>query len=135
MFAKLVALFILVPLIEVLLLIKIGEWVGFGPTILLVVVTGFIGASLARQQGFKVWSRIQTELQAGRMPAADVIDGLLILIGGIVLLTPGLLTDLCGFALMIPPVRRWIRILLERRFQATRRQFRPESRADDVIDI
>lgn len=135
MFSKLLALFFLVPLIEVLLLIKIGEWVGFGPTILLVIVTGFIGASLARQQGFKVWSRIQTELQAGRMPAADVIDGLLILIGGIVLLTPGLLTDLCGFALMIPRVRRRIRILLEKRFQATRRKSRPESRADDVIDI
>lgn len=134
MFAKLLALFICVPLIELMLLIQIGEWIGLWPTIALVVVTGFLGASLARQQGFKVWTRIQTELNAGRMPAADVLDGLLILIGGIVLLTPGLLTDLCGFALMVPGVRRRVRAEVEKRFR-NRQEKRNARGEEDVIDI
>jgi UPF0716 protein FxsA len=138
MFARLLALFICVPLIELMLLIQLGQWVGLGPTIALVVVTGFLGATLARQQGFRVWTKIQMELQAGRMPASDMIDGLLILIGGIVLLTPGLLTDFCGFALMIPQVRRWLKSRLEKRFQVISRRHRPRAGntgRGNVIDI
>ena len=134
MFARLLVLFICVPLIELFLLIQLGKVVGIVPTIALVVVTGFIGASLARQQGFRVWGRIQAEMQAGRVPAADLIDGLLILIGGIVLLTPGLLTDLCGFALMVPGIRKWMRARLEKRFRLVSNRYRPGSKAD-VIDV
>ncbi|MCB0292521.1 MAG: FxsA family protein, partial [Calditrichaeota bacterium] len=105
MFAKLLFLFIAIPLAELALLVKLGEVLGFWPTIGLVIVTGILGASLAKAQGFMIYARIQQELAAGRMPTGELLDGLLILIGGIVLLTPGLLTDLCGFALLIPPLR------------------------------
>jgi UPF0716 protein FxsA len=99
-----------------LILIKMGELIGFWPTILLVVVTGVVGATLAKMQGFLVLTRIQKELGAGRIPKDEVIEGLLVLVGGIVLLTPGLLTDFCGFALMIPPFRRWVASLLKAHF-------------------
>ena len=134
MFARLLVLFIAIPLIELALLIQIGEWAGIGPTVALVIVTGILGAHLARQQGFKVWAKIQRELQSGKIPASDLVDGLLILIGGIVLLTPGLLTDLCGFALMVPAVRRFLKSRLNRRFQimSTKHRARPE---EDVIDV
>ncbi len=116
MISKLILIFITIPLIEMLILIKMGELIGFWPTILLVVVTGIVGATLAKMQGFLVLTRIQRELNAGRIPKDEVIEGLLVLVGGIVLLTPGLLTDLCGFALMIPAVRRWVARLLKARF-------------------
>lgn len=141
MFFRLLALFVLVPLIELYLLFWIGGRIGPIPTISLVVVTGFIGASLARQQGFKVWTRIQSELNSGNMPAGELIDGFLVLIGGIVLLTPGLLTDLCGFALMIPSVRASLKARLEKRFQMTSKGPRqdsgpsPQASQDDVIDV
>ena len=138
MFFRLLALFIFVPLVELYLLFRIGAKIGPAPTIGLVVVTGFIGASLARQQGFKVWTPIQSELNAGKMPAGELIDGLLVLIGGIVLLTPGLLTDLCGFALMIPAVRDALKTRLEKRFlkNADRSRTPPKTQTqDDVIDV
>ena len=117
MFPKLLTLFVAVPLVELFLLIKLGEWMGFWPTVWLVITTGFIGASLARWQGFTVLSRIQQDLAIGRMPADKIVDGLMILIGGIVLLTPGLLTDCLGFLLMIPAFRNFARKLAKGRFQ------------------
>lgn len=136
MFFRLLALFICVPLIELYLLFWIGGRIGPVPTIGLVVVTGFLGASLARQQGFKVWRRIQSELNSGQMPAGELIDGFLVLIGGIVLLTPGLLTDLCGFALMIPAVRAAMKTRLEKRFRLSASQSQPTSESEkDVIDV
>ena len=122
MFLRLLALFILLPVIELALLVQLGQWVGVAWTVLIVVATGFLGATLARRQGLRTWLGIQAELRAGRMPAAALLDGLLILIGGIVLLTPGILTDLCGFALLAPPVRRGLRSRLRKRLeQAVRR--------------
>ncbi|MCH8069451.1 MAG: membrane protein FxsA [Candidatus Marinimicrobia bacterium] len=117
MLAKLILLFVGIPFIEMMLLIKLGEVFGFWNTILLVVGTGVLGAYLAKAQGFWIWLQIQQELQTGRMPAEKLIDGFLILIGGIVLLTPGLLTDIFGFALLVPFSRnmfkKWIRSKLE----------------------
>lgn len=115
-FTRLLFLFIVVPLVELALLVKIGEIIGFWPTIGLVVVTGIIGASLAKAQGLRVFIKIRNELNAGRLPAAELLDGLLILVGGLVLLTPGLLTDLCGFALMVPAVRALLRKYLQKKF-------------------
>ncbi len=115
-FTRLLILFIVVPLIELALLVKIGEIIGFWPTIALVVVTGIIGAGLAKTQGLRVFIKIRNELNAGRLPAAEMLDGLLILVGGLVLLTPGLLTDLLGFALMVPAVRAFLRKYLRKKF-------------------
>lgn len=118
MFPKLLLLFIGLPLLELAILVKLGEVIGFWPTIGLVVVTGILGASLARAQGFMVYTRIQSELAAGRIPAGELVDGLLILIGGIVLLTPGLLTDLFGFALLLPWIRALFKGWLQRKFSS-----------------
>lgn len=116
MLPKLIALFVGLPLIELAILVKLGELMGFWPTIGLVVITGFLGAYLAKLQGFWIFRRIQNELAAGRMPANELVDGLLILIGGIVLLTPGLLTDLFGFSLLIPWIRTQIKAWLMAKF-------------------
>jgi UPF0716 protein FxsA len=117
MFTRLLALFVLLPLIELALLIQIGQWIGLGWTLALVVATGFLGATLARRQGLRAWVAIQAELRAGRMPARELMDGLLVLIGGIVLLTPGVLTDLAGFALLVPATRAAFKRGLRRRLE------------------
>jgi UPF0716 protein FxsA len=117
MFIRLLALFILLPLVELAILIQVGQWIGVLWTLALVVATGFLGAALARRHGVKAWIAIRDELRAGRMPAAALADGLLILIGGIVLLTPGLLTDLFGFAMLVPASRNAFKKALSRRFE------------------
>ncbi len=118
MFGKLLFLFILVPFIEISLLIKLGSVIGFWPTLLIQVVTGILGASLARLQGLLVWGKIQAELQVGRVPAEDMLNGVLIFAAGIVLMTPGLLTDLVGFALLLPPTRNIFKRWLRRQFDS-----------------
>lgn len=105
MFLRLLLLFSLVPLIELFLLIKVGTLIGPWATVLLVIGTGVLGATLARVQGLRALNRVQAELQAGHMPGEALVDGLLILAAGLVLLTPGILTDLAGFALLTPPGR------------------------------
>lgn len=108
MIARLALLFILVPLLELVVLIQLGQVVGLWPTIGLVVVTGAIGAAMARTQGLKTLFAFQASAAEGRIPAEELQDGLAILVGGALLLTPGLLTDLVGFALLAPPTRTWI---------------------------
>ena len=117
MFLKLLLLFSLVPLFELWLLIRVGGYVGLLPTILLVASTGVVGASLARSQGFLVINQIQGNLNSGKLPANSLIEGLLILIGGVMLLTPGLVTDIAGFSLVLPKSRAWLRELLKRKFK------------------
>lgn len=118
MLGRLLVLFVGVPLVEMVLLIQIGQLVGLWPTLFLVVCTGILGAALARREGWRVWRRVQDELAAGRMPAESLVDGLLILIAGAVLLTPGLLTDAVGFFLLVPSGRRLIRRAVSERFKA-----------------
>lgn len=117
MFGKLLLAFTVIPLIELYLLILIGQAIGAFPTIALVVLTGTLGASLARQQGFSVWTRINREMNAGHFPANDMIDAVLILASGVTLLTPGVITDIIGFLLLIPVTRRPVREFLKRRFR------------------
>jgi len=116
MFGKLLLLFVLLPLLELAILVRLGGVLGFWPTIGIVVVTGGVGALLARSQGIRVLSGIRTELAVGRMPTDRLVDGLLILVGGAVLLTPGLLTDVLGLALLIPFTRRRFKAAVRRRF-------------------
>jgi UPF0716 protein FxsA len=108
MFARIALLFIVIPLVELALLIQIGRFVGLWPTIGLVVLTGAVGAALARAQGLRVLWAFQEATSQGRLPAQAIQDGLAILVGGALLLTPGLLTDLVGFSLLIPPTRSWV---------------------------
>jgi len=108
-FGRLLLLFTVVPALELFLLIQLGRYVGFWPTAALVLGTGVVGAWLARREGLKVLRAVNTEMAEGRMPTDHLLDGLLILLAGAVLLTPGLLTDAVGFVLLAPPGRRVIR--------------------------
>jgi UPF0716 protein FxsA len=117
MFIRLLTIFIIIPLIELVILIKVGSYIGLWPTILIVVLTGIIGAFLARYQGFMIINKIKSEVSSGKVPARELIDGLLILIGGIVLLTPGFLTDICGFFLLIPYTRNFIKGFVRSHFE------------------
>lgn len=102
---KLLLLFTLVPLLEIWILIELGAIIGSWTTILLIASTGFVGVFLARSQGFAVLYRMRMDMEAGLVPADQLFDGACILIGGALLLTPGLLTDLLGFSLLIPQTR------------------------------
>ncbi|MFW6022108.1 MAG: FxsA family protein [Halanaerobiaceae bacterium] len=116
LFIRLVLIFTLVPLIELALLIELSQYFGIMPTIILVAGTGLIGVSIARRQGYSVVNGIKTKLRQGIMPADDLIGGLLILIGGAMLLTPGLLTDLTGFLLILPLTRKFFAKIVKDKF-------------------
>lgn len=105
MFIKLLAIFIFVPLMELYILLEAGRIIGIGATIGLIVTTGFAGAWLARSQGVEILRRIQEETARGQMPAITLIDGALVLVGGLLLLTPGFFTDILGFSFLVPLTR------------------------------
>ena len=109
MFIRLLLLFALVPLVELALLIELGQYVGTWPTVGLVVGTGAAGAALARAQGMGAWGRLRRASAEGAFPGDELFDGVLIAGGGLLLLTPGLLTDLIGFTALVP----WTRALLK----------------------
>lgn len=114
---RLFLLIALLPLVELWLLFEIGKVIGSGPTILLVLGTGLLGALLLRSQGFYILSQIRADLEQGIIPGDKLFDGLCVLIGGLFLVTPGLITDLSGFLLLIPYTRRWFKTILRRFLQ------------------
>jgi len=130
MFLRLLLLFTVVPLIELFLLVKLGTMIGIGATVLIVICTGILGAWLARWQGLGVLRRLTEDLNKGRLPADALIDGLLILIAGAVLLTPGLITDALGFLLLVPQGRAFVRRLIRARFEK-----RTVNGDPDIIDV
>lgn len=111
---RLALLFVVVPVVELVLLVQLGQVVGLWPTLGLVLATGLAGAALARAEGVRVFFAFQRELAQGRLPGRPLLDGISVLVGGAFLLTPGILTDLAGFTLLLPPTRRW----LQRRVRA-----------------
>jgi len=117
MLFKLILLFTITPIIELAILIKLGQEIGLWPTLAIVISTGILGASLAKWQGWGVIRRMRSDLEIGRMPTQALFDGLLILVGGALLLTPGIITDLLGFSLLIPSTRRLVQAYLKRRFK------------------
>ena len=124
MFLKLFLAFTLIPVVELYVLIKVGSVIGALNTILLVILTGASGAYLARLQGLQTMFRVRARLQQGEMPAEDLLDALIILAAGIVLLTPGFLTDIAGLLLLLPVTRRkfkkWLRRNLDQWLQNSR---------------
>jgi UPF0716 protein FxsA len=129
MFLKLFLIFTLIPLSELYLLIKIGHYVGALNTILIVILTGVIGASLARIQGIKTMMRVRDSLDRGEVPAEGLLDALLIFGAGVVLLTPGFITDLAGIGLLIPQTRSWFKAWLRVRL----REWIEKNRANIVV--
>ena len=113
MWSKLIPIFIIIPLIELTILIEVGRYIGTADTILLVLVTGVLGIYLTKWQGFIIWRKVREELSRLHLPTDEMIEGVLIFAGGILLLTPGILTDLLGFLLILP----WTRILFREKIK------------------
>ena len=134
MLVRLLLLFTVVPLVELALLLWLAEHTGWRFTIALVLVTGVVGAVLARWQGFHCWQTVQRQMRQGELPAAALLDGPMILLAGALLVTPGILTDLVGFALLTPPVRRMIRQRLLRYIEVRLSGLTIPPR-DKVIDV
>ncbi len=105
----LMLLIIIIPALEIGVLILSGRTIGTIPTILLIILTGIFGAWLAKQQGLEAIRNVQNQMQMGQIPGLAIIDGLCILIGGLLLLTPGFITDTVGFLLLIPITRKKIK--------------------------
>ncbi|OOG23211.1 exlusion protein FxsA [Thioalkalivibrio denitrificans] len=105
-FPILALLFLAVPLLEIYLFIRVGGWIGVWPTIGLVVLTALVGAFLLRMQGLATLARVRRSLDEGRIPARDMLEGVFLVFGGALLLTPGFFTDAVGFACLLPPSRR-----------------------------
>ena len=131
MFIKLFLAFTIIPVVEIYLLIKIGASFGVFTSIGLVILTGFLGAYLARIQGLKTLFKIQESVREGIMPSGELIDALLIAIAGAVLLTPGFLTDTFGFALLFPIIRNSIKSWLQGKIKNQYMSDRPE---DTIIE-
>ena len=110
----LVVLFIVVPLLELYLLLTLGSWIGFWPTIAITLITAFVGGALAKREGLKVWRAWRTAIAELRPPEQGVIDGVLVLIGGALLITPGFISDVTGVLLMLPFSRRWVAARIRR---------------------
>ena len=111
----LIALFIVVPLLELAVILEVGRQIGVAPTIAVLVADSMLGAVLMRAQGRAAWRRFTAATRGGRPPAREVLDGVLIVAGGALLLTPGFLTDALGLSLLFPPTRAFVRRILARR--------------------
>jgi UPF0716 protein FxsA len=108
-------LFIVLPLTELWLLIEVGDEIGFWPLLGLLVASAFLGSAFAKREGLRVWTQYQEALLDGREPSEGVLEGVLVLLGGALLIVPGLLTDVLGLSLLIPWTRRWIASALRKR--------------------
>ncbi len=117
MLGYLILLFTVVPVVELALLIKLAQFIRVGYTLAIVILTGIAGAYLARSQGLMTLRKIQDDINRGIMPADKIFDGVMILFGGILLLTPGLITDLIGFMTLVPFTRRLIKLWLKRKIE------------------
>jgi UPF0716 protein FxsA len=127
MVLPLILLFIAVPIVEIYVIIQVGQAIGALWTILLLVADSILGSMLMRAQGRAAWRRFNEAIAAGRVPGREVVDGVLVIFGGALLLTPGFVTDVFGLAFLLPPTRAVIRRLLVRRFAGRLKVARPGS--------
>ena len=136
----LLVVFIVVPLAELYVIIKVGEAIGAPLTILILLLDSVLGSMLLRSQGRSVWRRFNETVRAGRVPHSEIIDGVLVIFGGAFLITPGFITDVIGVVLLVPPTRALVRRVLRRTIARravvaatnTNRTGRPDGRPYDV---
>lgn len=114
----LAVLFLVVPLVELYVIIQVGQAIGALNTIGILLLDSLLGAWLMKREGLAVVRRLQTQLEQGKVPGTEIVDAFLILFGGALMLTPGFVTDVLGMALLLPPVRIVVRRVLARRFKA-----------------
>lgn len=108
---------VLVPAAEIGILLYAGQTFGVWTTIMLIILTGFLGAYLAKQQGLEIIRKTQEQLRRGEMPGDAILDGVSILVGGTLLLTPGFVTDTLGILLLAPPTRKFFKVLMMKAFR------------------
>lgn len=108
-------LFIVMPIVEIALLLRVGDAFGWIPTLLIVIATAIVGSAMLRQQGLATLNKARQRMDSGEMPAQQLLEGILIMIGGVLLLTPGFVTDAFGFVCLIPPTRQWLAAKLSSR--------------------
>jgi UPF0716 protein FxsA len=137
MLLPLVLLFIVVPIAELAVVIQVGQAIGVWWTVAILVLDSILGSVLMRAQGRTTWRRFNDAIAAGKVPAREVLDGALVIFGGLLLLTPGFITDFLGLLLLIPPTRALVRAVLARRL--THRMVAsmsgpPVARSDDIVD-
>ena len=106
MFRVLFLLFIIVPIIEISVLMQVGELIGAWPTVAIVIISAWLGAKYVRQQGLATLQSVQTKMSQGEMPSSDIVTGLMLLVAGVLLVTPGFVTDIFGLSLLVPSVRQ-----------------------------
>lgn len=123
-------LMLIVPLTEIIVFIIVGQWIGVFPTIALVILTAVTGASLLRHQGLGLALKIRSEIEAGRAPGRDLANGAMMLVAGVLLLTPGFVTDTLGFLLFVPQVRDKVFAFLAKRVK-----FSTPQQRSDTIDL
>jgi len=111
MLGKLILFFTIIPTIELIILIALGNLIGFWPTVAIIIFTGILGALLTKIQGLSVLKQITFQLRNSSLPGQKIVEGVLILIAGAMLITPGILTDITGFLLLIPVTRAFFRDL------------------------
>jgi UPF0716 protein FxsA len=116
MLPLLLLLFIAVPIIELAVILQVGDLIGFWPTVGLLIADSILGSILMRSQSRAAWRRFNEAIAARRPPAREVVDGVLVIFGGALLLTPGFVTDIVGILFLLPPTRAVFRRLLVRRF-------------------
>ena len=116
MVALLAVIFVVVPIVELFVIIQVGQAIGALNTIALLLVVGFVGAWLAKREGMAVWLRFRRQVEAGAVPGREIVDGVLILFAGALMLTPGFVTDILALLLLLPPVRAVVRATLLKRF-------------------
>lgn len=143
-FAFIPFLLLIIPIAEIAGFIVIGDLIGLWPTLGMILVTAIGGSILLRVQGFGILNRIQTEIRNNRVPARDLVHGVMIMIAGVLLLTPGFITDTLGFLLFVPPLRDGAWRLLKSRINVTtmdtgadgfNRRGRPAGHDDGTIDL
>jgi len=122
----LLLLFVVLPALELALLIEVGSRIGTGATLALIVTTGIVGAALAKREGLGVLAAVRRETAEGRLPAATLVDGVIILLAGALLVTPGILTDAFGFLCLIPAFRKRVKRRLIRRLERAAQEGRVE---------
>lgn len=123
MLPLLVVLFLIIPFVELYVLIKVGEAIGAGWTIAILVLVSVVGAWMVKREGLGVLRRAQARIRSGEVPGRELTDGVFIMLAGALLLTPGFLTDTLGILLLLPPVRAGIRRAATRRYRRRRAQW------------
>jgi UPF0716 protein FxsA len=144
----LIFVFVVIPLVELAVFVQIGQWIGYGEAVLLLLAVSIVGIVIVRHQGIGVYRRVREQLRAGVVPAADLVNGLLVLVAGLLLIVPGFVTAVLGLLLLLPPVRAGVRSVLRRRYyvRAANRVVKvvntrstvtrnPPGGADDVVEV